>query len=392
MRRIFTLTLFKDYEMRKVSKMELKTYFISKLSQMLFLDIKKERIEALFNVTVNEAVYLPVRACRMIQKAEEQQVEQIPMVFFIEGMFYVIGADESFKYTPLYKKILRQNPDFMQFIKGTIFKEIQKGNYEEGNSESENSKDSNIEDAYLMLKGLLAIEETKDNYEKLFMLVDSLRVNNKMYETEELDMIQKAKKIDGFATPYIYEVMIKKEKGEVKEALKAMEQYFEYGGKATEELKGLEEVLRNGANYQEGKELIYEAPEKALKMLLPLLEVFEEEAPLYFYIGVAYRVLNNYEKAIYYLNEALRIDSALVEVVNELGINYASLGDYKTAVAYLRKAFEATKAVEICTNIVMCYLNLGEVEQAKLHLEIAKKLAPEDEIVNELEILIKSIK
>ena len=33
----------------------------------------------------------------------------------------------------------------------------------------------------------------------------------------------------------------------------------------------------------------------------------------------------------------------------------------------------------------MCYLNIGDEEEAKLHYELAKKLNPEDEIVKDLE-------
>lgn len=36
----------------------------------------------------------------------------------------------------------------------------------------------------------------------------------------------------------------------------------------------------------------------------------------------------------------------------------------------------------------MCYLNLNDIENAKLHLDIAKKLDPEDEIVKQLEAMI----
>ena len=81
----------------------------------------------------------------------------------------------------------------------------------------------------------------------------------------------------------------------------------------------------------------------------------------------------------------IAIDSALVEVVNELGINYASLNDFNNAIKYLRKAFEATKSIEICTNLIMCYLNKGDMKHAKLHYDIAKKINSEDEIVKKLE-------
>ena len=36
----------------------------------------------------------------------------------------------------------------------------------------------------------------------------------------------------------------------------------------------------------------------------------------------------------------------------------------------------------------MCYLNLNDLENAKLHLDIAKNLNPDDEIVIQLETMI----
>lgn len=131
-----------------------------------------------------------------------------------------------------------------------------------------------------------------------------------------------------------------------------------------------------------------ESPEKSIGLLLSLVDVFDSNPLLYYYLGVAYRKLDNYEKAIYYLNESLNIESGILEVVNELGVNYACLGDFETAIKYFKKGFEASKDVEICTNIVMCYLNLGDKENAKLHLDIAKKLNPEDEVVVDLDRIL----
>ena len=61
---------------------------------------------------------------------------------------------------------------------------------------------------------------------------------------------------------------------------------------------------------------------------------------------------------------------------------------YEEAIKYFKKAFEASRDVEICTNIIMCYLNLNDLENAKLHLDIAKNLNPDDEIVKQLETMI----
>ena len=104
---------------------------------------------------------------------------------------------------------------------------------------------------------------------------------------------------------------------------------------------------------------------------------------------MAFRKLENYDKAIYYLEESIRRESGILEVVVELGLNYACIGQYEKAIELFKKAFEASRDVEICTNIIMCYLNTGDIENAKVHLEIAKKLNPEDEIVKQIYEIIK---
>ena len=38
----------------------------------------------------------------------------------------------------------------------------------------------------------------------------------------------------------------------------------------------------------------------------------------------------------------------------------------------------------------MCYINLGDKENANLNLDIAKKLDPEDEIVKEIDAMLNS--
>ena len=63
-------------------------------------------------------------------------------------------------------------------------------------------------------------------------------------------------------------------------------------------------------------------------------------------------------------------------------------GEFEEAIIYFKKAFEASRDVEICTNIIMCYLNLNDLENAKLHLDIAKNLNPEDEIVKQIDNMI----
>lgn len=355
-----------------------KVYFSEKLNKILFLDVKRETLMKLFNIYLGEDVYMPIKSSKLIEDIKAgKSLDEIPITFFVEGMFYVLGVDENFRYADYYVEMLLNLPSSVTFIKSIIFNEIKNESYEE---------------AFIFLKGLLKIEENEENYDKLLTLGDTIRQKDKSFKDEELSIIDKAKQAGDSPLPYLYEAIIGRDEGKYELAMVSINTYLSKGGKKTEEVSEFIYTLRSILNFERGKELLYEDAEAALKLLIPLLDEYGDNASLYYYIAVGYRILENFEKAIYYLNEALTIDDALVEVVNELGINYASLEDYETAVKYLRKAFEATRSVEICTNLIMCYINSGDMKQAKNHLDIAKKLDSKDEIVIELDKIINSSK
>lgn len=352
----------------------MKSYFSERLSSVLFLEINKNKLMRLFNVFLEENANMPIKSSKLITEIKAgNNLNEISINNFLEGMFYVLGIDENFKYNPIYIDMLVNFNGSIPFIKNLVFNEIKSENYE---------------DAYIFIKGLVNVEKNEENYEKLISLAEILREKDKGFTNEELGVITKAKELENFPVPFLYEALIKKDNGDFEEALFSINTYISKGGIKTSEVIELMHSLKNIVNYEEGKNILYEDPDKALKLLIPLLEEYGDNAALYFNIAVGYRILENYEKAIYYLNEALEIDDALVEVVNELGINYASLGDFDKAILYLRKAFEATKSVEICTNLIMCYIDAGDLKQAKNHLEIAKKLDSKDEIVVKLAALL----
>ena len=343
--------------------MDMKSYFSDKLDKFVFLQINGEQ------------AYLPVKSGTIIDEIKEKGgLEKIPFSYFLYGMFFMLGADEKFTYRDDYIRIISKTEGSTRYIKGKIAEEIKQGNYEDG---------------YILLKGLSQIEKNKDVFDKLIMVLEELKIKNPAFADEEMAMLEKAKEIPEYEKPYFYEALLKRDIKDYKGAMEAISKYIEISGTSDKDVIGFKEDLSKSADYEKGKELIYDDPKGALKLLIPLIEQFPEDATLLYYIGVCYRILENHEKSIYYLNQALELDNDLVQVVNELGINYAKLGDFGTAVKYLRKAFEATKSVEICTNLIMCYLEMGKMEDAKAHLALAEKLAPEDEIVQELKKMIE---
>jgi len=349
--------------MDEVDQMEMKSYFSDKLDKFVFLQINGEK------------AYLPIKSGAIINDIKEKGgLEKIPFSYFLYGMFFMLGADDKFAYGEDYIRIINKTGGSTSYIKGEIAEEIKQGNYEDG---------------YILLKGLSQVEKSKDVFDKLIMVLEELRIKNPAFAEEEMTMLEKAKGIPGYKKPYFYEALLKRDSKDYKGAMEAISKYIEISGTSDKEVISFKEELSRSADYEKGKKLIYDDPKAALELLIPLIEQFQEDATLLYYIGVCYRILENHQKSIYYLNQALELDNDLVQVVNELGINYASMGDFGTAVKYLRKAFEATKSVEICTNLIMCYLEMGKMEDAKAHLALAEKLAPEDEIVQELKKMIE---
>jgi tetratricopeptide (TPR) repeat protein len=358
--------------------MDTKSRFSDELSKLLFLEMKKENVKKIFNIEILEDIYIPVKSSNIIDNIKEQKnMEQIPMSFFIEGMFYIMGADGNFRFNEEYKKMLSNIENSVIVVKNKIAKNV---------------KERKLQDAFILLKGLLKIDDSIEVYDKAITIIEELRTKDKSFKDEELEVIESAKLKESYALPYFYEAIIRREEGDYEKALFCINNYISRGGEQTLEITEFRESLKSIIEYEKAKELLYDEPNESLKILIPLLDQFSDDASIYYYIAIAYRVLENHEKAIYYLNEALSIDSNIVEVVNELGINYASLSDYEKAIAYFRKAFEVTKSIEICTNITMCYLNSGDIKNAKNHLDIAKKLDPNDEIVIQLENVINNIK
>lgn len=349
--------------------MNIREKFNENLSKMLFLELKKNK--KIGQYILKDNIYVPIKSEKITSKAKEgDNLKEIPISFFLEGMFYVMGADNKFRFNEIYKEIITSIQDSIPFIKNNIYKKV---------------KAEKIEDAYILTKGLSMIEPTTEVYDRLLVLLERLKVEQREFEEEELSIIEEAKKIPNYPQPYLYESLVYRDKGQYKKAMVLLQQYIKLGGEQTKGVLDFKGELEKIHEYDTGRELCKENPEKALTHLLPLVDYFEDMANIYYYIAVSYRILGDYAKAIYYLNEAYSRDEALIEVVNEYGINYANIGEFEKASKYFERAFREVKSVEICTNIVMSYLNLKDYESAKKYLNEAKKIAPEDEIVLKLE-------
>ena len=360
--------------------MDYNAVFKEKLGKLLFLEMNKEGFKESINMPSyvnfkNEDLYLPISPDYITSNVNnEVKIKNLPIYYFIEGMFFALGVDEKLKFNEDYETILTYIKDTENCIKSIISKKI---------------KNDLMIDAYLLLKGFYRYSKDIDIMKKLLLVGENIREKDSTFKEVLLKDIEYCEtNILKVPEAYLYKTLILKDDGDFKGAKVSINEYLNKGGEVTEDIKIVIDDITNVSNYEIAIEHLNDNPSKTIELLLKLVEKFEKNPLIYYYLGVAYRRLENYEKAIYYLNESLQKESGIYEVVVELGINYACINDFESAIRYFKKAFEVTKEVEVCTNIVMCYINLNNLEEAKLHLNIAKKLSPEDEVVKDLEKML----
>lgn len=363
--------------------MDYKSLFKEKLSKLIFLEINKEKFITLLNMDENikfhnEDLFIPINSSYIAENiGNEVKINNLPIYYFIEGMFYSLGADNEFKYNDDYKVILNNIDQSTECIKSKIAKSIEKKEYD---------------DAYIYLKGLVSFDGKEEYYEKLLTVGEVIRRTDSSFKELLLEDIDEYKNLYiNSPVPYLYEAIILRADSEYTKSYIAINEYENKGGKMDKDIIEFKQELQDVVDYEKANEMLEGSPKEALKRLLPLLDKFQDDPIIFYKIGVCYRRLENFEKAIYYLMESAKLDSAIVETINEIGICFAMIGNHEEAIKYLRKAFDATKDVEICTNLIISYLNMNDIENAKLHLEIANKLNKDDEIVIQLNNILNNM-
>lgn len=360
--------------------MDYRNLFKEKLSKLLFLELNKEGFLKALNISnlelKNKELFVPINTTYLASNIENEiKIKNLPIYDFIEGMSFALGADDKLKFNEDYITLLKNIKDSIPCIKSAVAKKI---------------KENLFDEAYILLRGLTSVTNEEEVWEKLFLIGETIREQDKGFTEVFKEDIDRYKNLNPNShKASIYEALIYNDEGNNEKAYVYINEYLNYGGEPEEYILSLKAELEDTLDYENGKKLIEGNPKEALKKLIPLLDRFGDNPSLFYYVALCYRKLENYEKAIYYLNESIAIDSSIVETINEMGINYASLEDFENAIKYFRKAFEATRDIEICTNLIMCYLNSGDLKQARLHLEIAEKINKDDEIVKEIKEYMK---
>jgi len=347
--------------------------FNDRLKGLLFLEFNKDKAAEVFNAPeldkIEGDLFIPINPEFLVKEINESNsLNDLPLAEFITGMTYSLGADPEFKYGNEYVLILKKYDKAVPIVKQKI---------------SELVRDKKLVDAFILLSGLYEAIGEEEIENALLTVGEELVISDSSYSDNVLSIAEKATE-NGNITGKLIEGSVYRLLGNTEKALRSFTEYVKGGGEVTDELSSEMEALTRNTALDEGYSLILEKPEEALKQLLPMYKT-ESNNPRYLYsIAVAYRNLENYDKAIYYLEEARAIDSGYIDVLNELGLNYSMLNDYTTAEKYFRAVYEASMDLGPLTNLIITLFNLNKNDEAyNLYLTALRK-APSDEILKEI--------
>src|SRR5471030_303232 len=229
-----------------------KTIYKDKLSKILFLEMNKDGFKKSINIPdnvefKNDELYMPISAEYVAANANDEiKINNLPIYYFIEGMFITFGADKNIKYSDDYATILSYIPDCEECVKSLIADRIKK---------------DRLEDAYILLKGLYIYTKEEEILTKLLAVGETIREKDSSFSELLLQEIDECKKnFKKSPEPYLYNAIILKDKGEYKRAEVEINEYINKGGRRTPDIEQIVIDISNISNFERAIDYLKEEP------------------------------------------------------------------------------------------------------------------------------------
>lgn len=357
-------------------------YFEKKKNDISFITLKKGAVIKFKDkeYMTEKELPVPIRIQKLVQDIKHQdERDGITINNIIDGIIYIIGTDKNFKYIKEYDEMLNK----LQFdIKPYIILCINKFN--------EKQNDEGV----IYGKALINVHEDEKSCfvyasvleKKGYEQNDKSDTNNSQYFLEEAyKYFEKSLDYnDKFSLAYYklgYYCKLKQQYVKA-ELFWNKHQEIEDDAIRIDEIRNELIQLKPFVNFENGYNLVLnERPEEGLDLLLPLVKEFSSWWNLLFFIGLAYRILGEFEIAETYFENVLKINNAQKDALNELGMCKISRGKYVEATELFTRVLNLEPGnCEIFCNRAAAYLYNGQINKAKEDILIALKINPNDEI------------
>jgi tetratricopeptide (TPR) repeat protein len=351
-------------------------YMKREIEKTLFIEINKDITLNLKGNPVMKKGEYPVLPEDMVNLAKNG-LNSVPAAEIIKAMIHIIACDREFKYNTQYIDLLK----LIEGIENYIVMEI------------ENNKKTNLKKAVIYTTALSILNPKKEYLYNRAMLLMQLyeKTGNEFINEEIISSLEKlCETYPNFSLPFFHlgQYYLDKDIDKAKLYLRKCENDPTTRDEAVITL----EKIKTVEEYDNAVELVKNGQGmEALKILIPICNENPENLDAIYYAAVAFRQTENHQKAVLYLNELLQ-HGERVEVYAEIALNLAALDDFEASLIYFKKALKIMPddAGIIC-NIGVCYLNLGQFEEAEKAFGLASRINPKDEIAKMWLEKLKSI-
>ena len=356
-------------------------YLKNQSDLIVFIELKKEAdIDKKFEYLKEFPV--PILVNELIDPIKNRkEPNDISLASLARGMIYALGIDTNFKYKDGYIRFLEdfnnQIEDYVCYVGLTL------------------AEEKKLSEALVTFKALTTINENNINglynYAKCcqdIALDGSDSKTAEAFESESLEAFEiLIEKHPTFGPGYYYlgfhYVNMKLFKKAQLIWERGLEQEIDDIKK--KEIEHQLDRIQDQVQYEEGYSFVLNnKPQKGLDKLIPLTEKYSDWWNLLFFIGLSYRQLQEYEKAISYFQKILLIKPTQTDTLNELGLCYTSLKRFEDAEKHFNKALKFKgEDSELLSNLGLVYMETGKYEEAKKMFEKSLDLNPDDEITQQ---------
>lgn len=367
-------------------------FFQSKTDNLTFIELKSDKNININGYILNSKIPMPILVDELINEIKERRAqESINFNSFVNGMIYSIGSAYDFKFNKDYIEILKAFSDKIEdyiLINGIKF--IEENNLDKGLVYLRALTNINRNNKLGLFNYGLGLEKKAQEFYKL-----NKEKEGNLFIKEATACFEDVLSLDENFGPAYYKLGYHYLNSNQYLKSKFMwDKFLNITDDDNLKLEINENLIKINDNviYEEGCNEIFSGnPNLGLDKLLPLKEKYNKWWNLLFMIGLSYRQLGKYEEAIKEFKKVLEIAPNQVDTLNELGLCYANTGSYEMALEKFSTAIDLKEDYEIICNRGMTYLQLGNIDKAKLDIERAYELNPEDSITKMCMKQIKSI-
>lgn len=362
--------------MEKINK-----YFQQFTDDLTFIELKDNTSIKVNNHIVEAKVPMPILMDSLIKEVKEGNIEEeINLARVIEGIIYLLGTDQEFKFKEEYINILKAYNEKIEdyiFYKG--LKSFEEENYDLSGIYYRALLTLNQENINGLFNYALVLEQLAKNYiadDKTEEATEFL-----LYSTNRLETIldiDESYSLAYYKLGFHYKFL--------QQFLKAKLIWGKFLLLDKDELRLQEvreeiELIDDDVDFETGMTyLTYNDFGKALDSFLKLIPKYEKQWNVNYLIGLCYKGIEDYDYAIDYLNKAIELDKEQADIYNELGIIHFNMDDILQAIKIFGQGIEnCPEDYKLYFNRGLGYVQLGQYELALKDIEKASSLNPDEE-------------